>query len=156
MQDEKFEWDDDKARANLSKHKVDFNDAKLVFDDPGLVDGDDDTMDYGGKTDWAALDAMSDEEVEAAALADPDGPPPCDDQSLRHMSKAKRIRFGLRSTRQAFADRYHIPLATLLAWERHELVPDAVAAAFLDAIAADPEGVAKALSKSKAARTAAE
>ena len=36
------------------------------------------------------------------------------------------------------------------------MVPDAVAAAFLDAIAADPEGVAKALAKSRAEREAAE
>lgn len=109
-----------------------------------------------GKTDWAALDAMTDEELEAAASADPDAPPLRDDQTLRHMSTAKRTRFNLRLDRQAFADRYHIPLATLVAWERHELVPDAVAAAFLDAIATDPDGVAKALAKAKAAREAAE
>ena len=65
-------------------------------------------------------------------------------------------RFGLRLDRQAFADRYHIPLVTLIAWERHESVPDAVAVAFLDAIAADPDGVAKALLKAKADREAAE
>ena len=72
------------------------------------------------------------------------------------MSPAQRVRFGLRLDREAFAERYHIPLATLMAWERHGLVPDAVAAAFLDAIAADPDGVAKALSKAKAGREAAE
>ena len=47
MQDDRFEWDDDKARQNLAKHKIDFEDAKLAFEDPGLVDDDDDTMDYG-------------------------------------------------------------------------------------------------------------
>ncbi len=29
-----FEWDDDKAAANLRKHKVTFDEAKTVFADP--------------------------------------------------------------------------------------------------------------------------
>ncbi len=32
-----FEWDPDKARANLKKHRVDFADAATVFDDPLAV-----------------------------------------------------------------------------------------------------------------------
>jgi len=32
-----FEWDPDKARANLRKHGVDFADAATVFDDPLAV-----------------------------------------------------------------------------------------------------------------------
>ena len=32
-----FEWDFDKARANLRKHGVDFADAATVFDDPLAV-----------------------------------------------------------------------------------------------------------------------
>ncbi len=47
MQDKHFEWDDDKARANRVKHNVDFETARLVFDDPGAVDDADETMDYG-------------------------------------------------------------------------------------------------------------
>jgi uncharacterized protein len=30
----RFEWDEEKNRANLAKHKVSFETAKLVFDDP--------------------------------------------------------------------------------------------------------------------------
>jgi hypothetical protein len=30
----RFEWDEDKNRRNLSKHKVSFETAKSVFDDP--------------------------------------------------------------------------------------------------------------------------
>ncbi len=33
-----FEWDEDKAAANLSKHGVSFDEAKTVFDDPLYVD----------------------------------------------------------------------------------------------------------------------
>ena len=31
----RFEWDEDKNRRNLAKHKVSFDTASLVFDDPG-------------------------------------------------------------------------------------------------------------------------
>ena len=34
----KFEWDDNKAVKNMSKHGVLFDDAKTVFDDPLYVD----------------------------------------------------------------------------------------------------------------------
>jgi uncharacterized protein len=47
MQDERFEWDDEKAHANIANHKIDFEDAKLVFGDPGVLDDPDETMDYG-------------------------------------------------------------------------------------------------------------
>jgi uncharacterized DUF497 family protein len=33
-----FEWDGGKARANLAKHDVSFDEAKTVFDDPLYVD----------------------------------------------------------------------------------------------------------------------
>lgn len=34
MRNERFEWDDEKARSNLAKHGVSFDEAALVFDDP--------------------------------------------------------------------------------------------------------------------------
>lgn len=34
----KFEWDDSKAVSNFSKHRVSFDEAKTVFDDPLYVD----------------------------------------------------------------------------------------------------------------------
>lgn len=34
----KFEWDENKATRNLSKHGVSFEEAKTVFDDPLYVD----------------------------------------------------------------------------------------------------------------------
>jgi uncharacterized protein len=33
-----FEWDEEKAAANLAKHDVSFEEAKTVFDDPLYVD----------------------------------------------------------------------------------------------------------------------
>ncbi len=47
MDDDEFEWDDDKATANLRKHKVGFAVASRVFRDQFLVIEPDDTEDYG-------------------------------------------------------------------------------------------------------------
>lgn len=47
MPDDRFEWSAAKARANLSKHGVSFEVAKLVFDDPRSLDEIDHRADYG-------------------------------------------------------------------------------------------------------------
>ena len=47
MQDDRFEWSDAKARANLKKHQVSFEVARSVFDDRTAVDQVDDHEDYG-------------------------------------------------------------------------------------------------------------
>jgi uncharacterized protein len=43
VRDDLFEWDDDKAAANLAKHEVSFEQARLVFDDPYPLDIEDHT-----------------------------------------------------------------------------------------------------------------
>ena len=40
-----FEWDDDKARANLQKHGIDFADAVFVLEDETAITLEDDTAD---------------------------------------------------------------------------------------------------------------
>ena len=42
-----FEWDPDKADANLRKHRVSFEDATLVFLDPLRIETFDDRENYG-------------------------------------------------------------------------------------------------------------
>ena len=42
-----YEWDENKALANLSKHGVSFQEAKTVFDDPCYVDFYDPDHSYG-------------------------------------------------------------------------------------------------------------
>jgi len=32
-----FEWDENKARANLEKHKISFEEARTIFADPFLI-----------------------------------------------------------------------------------------------------------------------
>ena len=47
MQNDFFEWDDDKANANHHKHGVSFEEACTVFDDAFVITEEDDREDYG-------------------------------------------------------------------------------------------------------------
>jgi uncharacterized protein len=49
-----FEWDEEKARANLAKHGVSFRAARKVFNDPDKIDDIDDLIDYGEER-WVAI-----------------------------------------------------------------------------------------------------
>jgi uncharacterized DUF497 family protein len=42
-----LEWDAEKATLNLQKHAITFEDAALVFSDPGRIEIYDDREDYG-------------------------------------------------------------------------------------------------------------
>jgi putative transcriptional regulator len=67
------------------------------------------------KTDWERLRAMSDEEVTAAALADPDARPMTAEQlkNAKRIPRIRTLRRALRLTQEEFAARYHIPAGTL-------------------------------------------
>ena len=99
------------------------------------------------KTDWARLRAMTDEEVTAAALADPDAQPMTPEQlrNARRVPRAKTLRRALHLTQEEFATRYHIPIGTLRDWEQGRCEPDKPSRAYLRVIAHDPEGVVRAL-----------
>jgi putative transcriptional regulator len=90
---------------------------------------------------------MTDDEVIAAALADPDAQPLTDEElaRMRPVSRAKVIRRALGLTQEAFAARYHIPVGTLRDWEQGRAEPDQPARAYLRAIAGDPLAVQRAL-----------
>lgn len=45
MRNNRFEWDDDKARINFFAHKITFEVACLAFDDPNAVEERDDDPD---------------------------------------------------------------------------------------------------------------
>jgi uncharacterized protein len=47
MRDDEFEWDDRKARANLKKHNISFEDARLAFLDTMGQEELDDRENYG-------------------------------------------------------------------------------------------------------------
>jgi putative transcriptional regulator len=95
-------------------------------------------------TDWNKVDAMTDEEIHAAALADPDAQPlSAGDQSrLRAVVNVKKLRERLGITQEEFASRYRIPLGTLRDWEQRRKFPDAPARAYLHTIEKAPDQIA--------------
>ena len=105
-----------------------------------------------GDTDWARLDAMTDEEVMAAALSDPDAQPLTPEQlaRMRRVSRVKVLRQRLGMTQAEFAEAFHLPITTLRDWEQRRSTPDAPARALLLAIERDPEGIRRLLAGSEA------
>jgi putative transcriptional regulator len=101
-------------------------------------------------TDWDAVNALTNEQVHAAALADPDAQPipRGSDEELAKLGlirgvNVKRLREGLGLTQEAFAATYRIPVGTLRDWEQRRKNPDATARAYLTVIARNPEAVAE-------------
>jgi putative transcriptional regulator len=93
---------------------------------------------------------MTDEEVLAAALSDPDAQPltPEDFKRMKRTPRAKIIRRALGLTQEEFATRFQIPLGTLRDWEQGAAEPDQAARSYLKVIARNPEAVRKALKDS--------
>ena len=95
----------------------------------------------------------SDEEIAAAVAADPDEWPIRTAEEIaaaRERAEAldvhgvMRLRRRLGIAQFIFANRYKIPLKSLDEWERGVSAPDRAMRVLLAAIAADPEGVARA------------
>src|SRR6266849_3444597 len=85
---------------------------------------------------------MTEAEIHAAAMADPDARPMTPEQmaKARRVPRVKTLRRTLGLTQEEFAARYHIPLGTLRDWEQGRTEPDQPARAYLKVIARDPEG----------------
>lgn len=108
-------------------------------------------------TDWDAVNALTNEQVLAAALADPDAQPipRSSDEELAKLGlirvpNARKLRDRLGLTQEAFAARYRIPIGTLRDWEQGRKLPDAPARAYLTVIARDPGVVAGLLGEAAA------
>ncbi len=94
-------------------------------------------------TDWARVAALTDEEIHAAALSDPDAQPlPRDMRGFTRIPNVKKLREKLGMTQDEFASAYRIPLGTLRDWEQRRKFPDAPARAYLLVIERDPKAVA--------------
>ncbi len=100
------------------------------------------------RKDMARALALTDEEIEAAACADPDNPPRSSEQlaRFRRVPAVQRIRRKLGLSQEAFAERFRIPLGTVRDWELHRSEPDQSAKAYLAVIDQEPETVVRALS----------
>jgi putative transcriptional regulator len=105
-------------------------------------------------TDWAKVDALTDQQIHAAALADPDAQPlPRDMRGLTRIPNVKKLRETLGMTQEEFAATYRIPIGTLRDWEQRRKFPDAPARAYLLVIEGNPQGVAVLLQASPLARS---
>ena len=101
------------------------------------------------KLDWSRVDAMTEAQRHAAALADPDAQP-IREEDLPRMPRVPQIcviRRALKLSQEEFATAYHIPIGTLRDWEQGRKEPDAAARAYLRVIASEPERVRKALAR---------
>ncbi|HVV94633.1 MAG TPA: helix-turn-helix domain-containing protein [Hyphomicrobiales bacterium] len=105
------------------------------------------------KKQLARLDALTEEQIEAAALSDPDSQPMTESQMHRILlaQRIKKLRKAHNLSQEAFARRFRIPLGTLRDLEQARRQPDAITRAYIKVIEADPDFVAKALAKRKAA-----
>ncbi len=122
--------------------------AKVMDDGaPVQVLPDGTTRPLPDRTDWARLDAMTEEEIHAAAMADPDARPMTAEEmaKVRRVPRVKTLRRALGLTQEEFAARYHIPLGTLRDWEQGRTEPDQPARAYLKVIASNPDWVSRAL-----------
>jgi len=97
------------------------------------------------------LPHLTEEEINAAALTDPDNPPrtPEREKHLKRVPRVKVMRRALRLTQEEFAARFRIALGTLRDWEQGKTEPDQAARAYLRVIARIPEAVAAALNGSR-------
>jgi putative transcriptional regulator len=95
-------------------------------------------------TDWSAVHAKTEEELYAAALADPDAQPLelLIAQGWKKQVNPKKLRERLGLTQEEFAAAYGIPVGTLRDWEQRRKNMDATARAYLLVIEGDPKAVA--------------
>jgi putative transcriptional regulator len=98
-------------------------------------------------TDYARLDAMTEDEIEANALSDSDNPPLTDEELERfyRVPNPKEIRQKLKMTQEQFAVQFRLSLDTLRDWEQGVQVPDIAARSYLRVIAKNPQAVLEAL-----------
>lgn len=94
-----------------------------------------------------SMRSMTEAEVHAAAMKDPDARPMTDAewQAARKVPRAKTLRRALGLTQEEFAARFQIPIGTLRDWEQGRAEPDQPARAYLKVIAADAQAVQRAL-----------
>jgi putative transcriptional regulator len=99
-------------------------------------------------TDLKRLEAMTEEEIEAAALSDPDALPITPEDiatdRVRRVPQIKVVRRALGMTQEEFSSRFHLPVGTIRDWEQGRFEPDQAAKAYLHVIAKNPEAVMKA------------
>ena len=100
----------------------------------------------------ARLDALSDTDVNRAALSDPDAQPLTEEalRKFKRVPNVTAIRKTLHLSQREFSDRFRIPIGTVRDWEQHRSEPDHAACSYLRVIEAEPDVVADALEEKSA------
>lgn len=100
-----------------------------------------------GQTDWARVDAMTDEEAYQNALDDPDNPPLTTEQlsKMRRVPNPAKLRKSMHLTQEEFARQFGIALGTLRDWEQRSRILDSTAKSYLRVIEKNPDAVRQAL-----------
>ena len=99
--------------------------------------------------DWEEFDALTNEEVRAAAEQDPDNPPMTEEEMarMRRVPDVRRIRLGTGLSQAKFAAKFGVPLASLKDWEQGRRTPAHGTQTLMRIIQHEPEAVDRALQK---------
>jgi putative transcriptional regulator len=100
--------------------------------------------------DWAALDALTDEEIDAQIAADPDAAPELTEKWFEKAEKlepidVRAIRGKLGMSQAEFARAFSLNLASLRDWEQQRRAPRGPALALLRIIDREPDAARRAL-----------
>ncbi|MBI1851315.1 MAG: helix-turn-helix domain-containing protein [Planctomycetes bacterium] len=100
-----------------------------------------------GRTDWKRVDALSNEQITAAARNDRDAKPLSKAKlaSMKRLPDVKAIRLKLSMTQEQFAIAFHLSIATVRDWEQGRFQPDRAARTLLKLIETIPNDVKSAL-----------
>jgi putative transcriptional regulator len=92
---------------------------------------------------------MTDDEIIAAALTDPDCPPSTTEQlaRFRRVPHVRNIREKLGLSQSEFARRFELDVRAIQDWEQDRRRPDRAAKTLLRVIDFDPQAVEQALAK---------
>ncbi len=94
------------------------------------------------KTDWKALDAMTDSDIARQIVSNRDAAP-----DMAPELDVRAIRRSAGMTQSEFAAAYQFSVRTVQEWERGAKRPSGPARTLLRAIKADPEGLKRALAE---------
>ena len=99
------------------------------------------------KSDWSAVEKLTEDEIHAAALSDPDAQPWTPEQlaGARRVVDVRLIRDKHGLSQEDFARRFGLKLEMLRGWEDGTLVPDPAAVTLLRVIWAEPDAVRRAV-----------
>jgi putative transcriptional regulator len=104
-------------------------------------------------TDWERVDALTDDDVEAAALFDPDCPPLTPEQAshMRRGPNVRQSRKGHGLSQVELAERFAIPVSAVRDWEQGRYSPPAAAITLLNVIEHNPDAVVESIDKARQA-----